>query len=322
LQHAFEPNLSRRDLLTRSAGFALAASLRHAGAGGAKMPASHATRPAAQDILQRTIPATGENIPAIGLGTWQTFDVGAAQSERAPLVDVLQRFVSAGGTLIDSSPMYGRSESVVGDLLQQLDLHSLVFLATKVWTRGEQDGIAQMRTSMDRLRAPRLDLMQVHNLVDLDTHLRTLTQWKQQGIIRYVGITHYTAGAHDDLVRAMRTHDIDFVQVNYSLAERAADQSVLPVALDRGIAVLINRPFAEGALFSHVRGRDLPAWAGELGIHSWAQLFLKWVISHPAVTCAIPATSNPRHLDDNMAALRGPVPDAAARERMARALTG
>jgi aryl-alcohol dehydrogenase-like predicted oxidoreductase len=164
--------------------------------------------------------------------------------------------------------------------------------------------------------------MQVHNLVDLDTHLRTLTQWKQQGIIRYVGITHYTAGAHDDLVRAMRTHDIDFVQVNYSLAERAADQSVLPVALDRGIAVLINRPFAEGALFSHVRGRDLPAWAGELGIHSWAQLFLKWVISHPAVTCAIPATSNPRHLDDNMAALRGPVPDAAARERLARAFTG
>jgi diketogulonate reductase-like aldo/keto reductase len=328
----FDP-ITRRDLIARGASFALAASLRPASAGGGTRStgtgsgASAANRaqslpPNTQELLRRTIPSSNESIPAIGLGTWQTFDVGTTDAERGPLRNVLHSFVQAGGKVIDSSPMYGRSESVVGDLLDELELRQHVFLATKVWTRGQHDGIAQMRTSLQRLRAQRIDLMQVHNLVDLDTHLRTLADWKHQGLVRYVGITHYTASAHADLVRAMQTHAIDFVQVNYSLSERAAQDRVLPAALEHGIAVLVNRPFAEGALFAHVQGREVPAWAAEFGIRSWAQLFLKWIVAHPAVTCAIPATADPRHLADNMGALVGPVPDSATRDRLARAFEG
>ena len=266
--------------------------------------------------ILRPIPVSKEMLPVIGLGTWQTFDVGAG-AEREPLRRVLQRLVERGGRVVDSSPMYGRAESVVGDLAVELGLRDTLFVATKVWTSGRDAGIAQMEDSLRRLRGRRLDLMQVHNLVDWRTHLRTLGEWKRAGRVRYVGVTHYTAGAYGELEQVMKSEPLDFVQLNYSVAEREAERRLLPLAADRGIAVLVNRPFAEGALFRRVRGQTPPAWAAEIGCRSWAQLFLKWIVAHPAVTCVIPATSRPEHLEDNMQAGVGPVPDAAARERIA-----
>jgi diketogulonate reductase-like aldo/keto reductase len=189
-------------------------------------------------------------------------------------------------------------------------------VATKVWTTGREAGLAQMERSLRQLRVPRVDLMQVHNLVDWRTHLRTLREWKQAGRLRYVGVTHYSAGAYGELEQVLRSEPLDFVQVNYSLAERDADRRVLPLAHERGMAVLVNRPFAEGALFQRVRGQALPPWAADVGVRSWAQLFLKWILAHPAVTCVIPATSRRQHLEDNMQAGVGPLPDAATRERM------
>jgi diketogulonate reductase-like aldo/keto reductase len=275
----------------------------------------------AESILRKPIPKTGELLPAIGLGTWQTFDVGAAQSSRDPLKEVLREFVRFGGSVIDSSPMYGKSESVVGALAAELGVDKQLFLATKVWTRGREAGIRQMEESFKRLRAQRMDLMQVHNLLDYRTHLATLGRWKEQGKVRYIGVTHYTASAHDELARVLASEDLDFVQVNYSIAERDAERRLLPLAAEKRIAVLANRPLAAGGLFSRVRGRSLPPWAKEIGCASWAQFFLKFSISHPAITCAIPATSKVEHLVDNMRAALGPLPDAATRERMARYLT-
>lgn len=271
---------------------------------------------AAPALLTRPIPSSGERLPAVGLGTWRTFDVGPTPAERTLLRDVLARFVALGGRVIDSSPMYGAAEAVAGDLAAELGLHASLFVATKVWTSGREAGIAQMERSLRQLRVPRLDLMQVHNLVDWRTHLRTLREWKQAGRIRYVGITHYTASAYGELEQVLRSEPLDFVQVNYSLAERDAERRVLPLAHERGIAVLVNRPFAEGAVFQRVRGQALPPWAADAGAHSWAQFFLKWILAHPAVTCVIPATSRPQHLEDNMKAGLGPLPDAATRERM------
>ena len=268
-------------------------------------------------ILQRPIPSSGENIPAIGLGTWRTFDVGPSAAEREPLGEVLRRFVELGGRVIDSSPMYGTAESVAGDLAAELGVTERLFLATKVWTSGREAGIAQMEQSLRRLRGRRLDLLQIHNLLDWKTHLRTLREWKQAGRVRYVGITHYTASAYEELERVLRAEPLDFVQLNYSLGERQAEQRILPLARERGVAVLVNRPFSEGGLFQRVRGRPLPAGAAELGCESWAQVFLKWILAHPAVTCVIPATSRPQHLVDNMKAGIGPLPDAAARARLA-----
>jgi diketogulonate reductase-like aldo/keto reductase len=268
-------------------------------------------------MLQRPIPSTGETIPAVGLGTWRTFDVGGAPAERAPLEEVLQRFVALGGRVVDSSPMYGAAESVLGDLAAGLGVRDRLFLATKVWTSGREAGTAQMEQSLRRLRAGRLDLMQVHNLLDWRTHLPTLRAWKQSGRIRYLGVTHYTASAYDELERVLRSEPLDFVQVNYSLGEREAERRILPLARERGIAVLVNRPFSEGGLFRRVRGQALPAWAAEAGCTSWAQIFLKWILAHPAVTCVIPATSRPQHLADNMTAGTGTLPDAAMRDRMA-----
>jgi diketogulonate reductase-like aldo/keto reductase len=216
--------------------------------------------------------------------------------------------------------MYGAAEAVAGDLAADLGLHASLFVATKVWTSGRQAGITQMERSLRQLRVARVDLMQVHNLVDWRTHLRTLREWKQAGRIRYVGVTHYTAGAYGELERVLRSEPLDFVQVNYSLAERDAERRVLPLAHERGIAVLVNRPFAEGALFSRVRGQALPPWTAEIGAHTWAQLFLKWILAHPSITCVIPATSRPQHLDDNMKAGVGPLPDAATRDRIASLL--
>jgi aryl-alcohol dehydrogenase-like predicted oxidoreductase len=273
-------------------------------------------------ILTKPIPKTGERLPALGLGTWQTFDVGGAESVRAPLREVLREFVRAGGTVIDSSPMYGKSESVTGELAAELGVREKLFLATKVWTSGRDAGIRQMEESYRRLRARRLDLLQVHNLVDYRTQLSTLRAWKEQGKVRYIGVTHYTASAYAELTRVLAREELDFVQLNYSFVERDAEKDLLPLAAAKGLAVLINRPLAAGNLFSRVRGKPLPPWANEVGCASWAQFFLKFVISHPAVTCAIPATSKLQHLTDNMRAAFGPMPDAAVRERMTRYVAG
>jgi aryl-alcohol dehydrogenase-like predicted oxidoreductase len=272
----------------------------------------------ADEIIKKPIPKTGELLPVIGLGTWQTFDVGAANTAREPLRQVLSEFVRLGGSVIDSSPMYGKSETVAGDLATELGVQQQLFVATKVWTSGRDAGMRQMNESFKRLRTERMDLMQVHNLVDYRVHLSTLRQWQEQGKVRYLGVTHYTASAHEELARVLAAEELDFVQLNYSLAEREAERRLLPLAAARRIAVLVNRPLAAGGLFSKVRGKPLPPWSKEIGCASWAQFFLKFVISHPAVTCAIPATRNVHHLVDNMQAGFGPLPDAAGRERMAR----
>ncbi|MGH7319443.1 MAG: aldo/keto reductase [Candidatus Rokuibacteriota bacterium] len=271
---------------------------------------------AAPAMLGRPIPSTGETVPAVGIGTWRTFDVGASPVEREPLREVLQRFVALGGRVIDSSPMYGDAEAVVGDLAADLGIRESLFLATKVWTSGREAGVAQMEQSLRRLRTSRLDLMQIHNLLDWRTHLPALRAGKEAGRLRYLGITHYTAGAYDELERIMRSEPLDFLQVNYSLAEREAERRVLPLARDRGMAVLVNRPFQEGELFRKVRGQSLPSWAAEFDGETWAQFFLKWILAHPAVTCVIPGTSRPAHLVDNMKAGQGRLPDTATRERM------
>lgn len=271
---------------------------------------------AAESILTRPIPRTGESLPVVGLGTWQTFDA-AGEAARKPLGDVLSEFVRLGGRVIDSSPMYGRSEGVVGDLASELGIHKGLFIATKVWTTGRDAGVRQMEESFRRLRASRIDLMQVHNLVDWQTHLQTLRAWKAQGKVRYIGVTHYTESAYGELERVIKNEELDFVQLNYSVAERAAERRMLPLAAERRLAVLVNRPLAEGGLFRRVRGKPLPEWSAEFGASSWAQFFLKFVLGHPAITCAIPATSRVEHLRDNMSAGRAPLPDPAMRKRMA-----
>lgn len=268
-------------------------------------------------MMTRAIPSTGELLPVIGMGTWQTFHVGPEEAARAPLRDVLREFAALGGSLIDSSPMYGNSEAVVGDLTRELGLRERLFVATKVWTTGKEKGVEQMMDSMAKLRADRLDLMQVHNLVDVERHLATLAEWKRAGRVRHIGVTHYTASAHEDVARIMTSHPLDFVQINYSVGERQAEQRLLGVAQDKGVAVIANRPFAGGNLFRRLVGRPVPGWAGEIDCSSWAQLLLKFVVSHPAITCAIPATSKVRHLKDNMQAGFGRLPDAALRERIA-----
>ncbi len=269
-----------------------------------------------QQIIEKSIPATGEKIPAIGMGTWQTFDAGNSAAKRASLEEVLRVFVEMGGKLIDSSPMYGSAEAVVGTLAQKLGVQEQLFMATKVWTRGQEEGHQQMQSSMELLKTPKLDLMQVHNLVDYKVHLKTLQAWKEEGKIRYIGITHYTTSSYPDLMQVMKTHPVDFVQFNYSILTREAEQEILPFAADHGVAVLINRPYEEGALFSSVKGKSLPTWAADIDCQSWGQFFLKYIISHPAVTCAIPATEKVNHLRDNMGAGYGRMPDEATRKKM------
>ncbi|MGZ8869009.1 MAG: aldo/keto reductase [Thermoanaerobaculia bacterium] len=261
-----------------------------------------------------------DQLPLIGLGTWQTFDVGASPAARRPLEEVLKAFVELGGRLVDSSPMYGSSEEVVGDIAAKLDVHSKLFVATKVWTKGKRDGIAQMEDSMRKLRVKTIDLMQVHNLLDVDTHLETLAARKREGRVRFIGITHYTASAHDDVARVIERRPVDFVQINYSVGEREAEARLLPLAKERGVRVIANRPFASGDLFRRLRGTPVPAWAKEIDCTSWAQILLKFVVSHPAITCAIPATSKVEHLRDNMGAGVGRMPDAVMRKRIADAV--
>ena len=273
----------------------------------------------AQDRHTRPIPSSGERLPVIGLGTWQTFDVGNDNAARAPLREVLKTLAESGAGVVDSSPMYGSSESVAGDLIAELGLRPKLFVATKVWTSGRNEGIRQMQTSLRRLRVERLDLMQVHNLVDVATHTQTLQGWQAEGKVRYIGITHYTSSAFGEVERWLRTGDYGFVQINYSLDEPEAEQRLLPLAQEKGVAVIVNRPFGQASLFRRVRGKAVPDWArAELGIASWAQFFLKWIVGHPAVTCAIPGTSQPEHMRDNLGAGVGPLPDAAMRRRMAK----
>jgi aryl-alcohol dehydrogenase-like predicted oxidoreductase len=302
--------MTRRTFL--AAGLGLAAAGRAAGVGGGAGQGSLATRP---------IPRTGERIPVVGLGTWRTFDVGPSEAERAPLLEVLRRFLAGGGRVIDSSPMYGEAERVVGELLARLPDSPRPFLATKVWTSGRAQGEAEMAESMRRLRVSRLDLMQVHNLLDWRAHLPTLRAWKAAGRLRYIGITHYAAGAFAELESILRTEGVDFVQLPYSAARREAEARLLPAAAETGTAVLVMRPFEEGELFRMVKGRPLPAWAGELGATSWSEVFLRFILSHPAVTAAIPATSKVAHLEENLRAGRGtPDVDPALRRRMERDL--
>jgi len=264
----------------------------------------------------RAVPASGERLPVIGLGTWQTFDARNDAAARAPLRDVLKLLLPKA--MVDSSPMYGSSEAVAGDLVAELGLRERLFVATKVWTQGRDEGIRQMETSFRRLRVSQMDLMQVHNLVDVGVHARTLRDMKSSGKVRYIGITHYTSSAYAAVERELKAGAWDFLQINYSLGEREAEKRILPMAAERRMAVVINRPFAEGALFAAVKGKALPPWAKEYGIASWAQYFLKWIVSHPAVTCAIPGTGRPEHMKDNLGAGQGPLPGEAQRRQMAQ----
>jgi diketogulonate reductase-like aldo/keto reductase len=268
-------------------------------------------------MLTRSIPSSNEPLPVLGLGTWQAFDIGSERAALEQRKDVLRLLFAAGGKVIDASPMYGRAEAVVGDLLADLKAHERAFLATKVWTSGQAAGIEQMQASLAKLRAPVIDLMQIHNLVDWRTHLVTLRKWQQEKKFRYIGITHYTDGALEELGKVIRAEPIDFVQCAYSIGARAAERHLLPLCAERGVGVIVNRPLGTGSLFGKVRGKPVPEWACELGCASWSQFFLKYILGHPAVSCVIPATSRPDHMRDNLAAAAGPLPNGRERRRMA-----
>jgi aryl-alcohol dehydrogenase-like predicted oxidoreductase len=269
-------------------------------------------------ITTRPIPRTGEKLPVVGLGTWQTFDVGDGAAERKAVLEVLTKFLAAGMKVIDSSPMYGRAEEVTGDELAKIS-GAAPFLATKVWTSGKQAGIEQMQRSLKRMRTKRMDLMQVHNLLDVMTHLPVLRDMKAKGTIRYLGVTHYQHGQFDAIEKLMKKEKLDFIQIPYSIVDRGAEKRILPAAKDTGTAVLVMQPFESGELFSKVKGKPLPPLAAELDCTSWAQFFLKFIIGHPAVTCPIPATSKVSHLVDNVGAALGRLPDQKQREQMAAA---
>ena len=289
--------------LTRSALLGLA--------GATVLAAGRAAAQPEARMHQRKIPSSGETLPVVGVGTWRTFDVGAQPAGRAPLAEVLRLLFDAGGSVIDTSPMYGSAEAVVGDLLTAADARARAFIATKVWTTGRDNGIAQMRNSLRLLKTDRIDLMQIHNLVDWRAHLPTLRAWKAEGRIRYLGITHYTQSAHDELESVMRAEKWDFVQINYALDDRAVERTLLPLAAERGIAVIVNQPFGGGGLLRKLLSRKLPDWAGEIGATSWAQILLKFVLANPAITCVIPGTGKPEHMADNLRAGFGVYPDAA-----------
>ncbi|MEX0274337.1 MAG: aldo/keto reductase [Flavobacteriaceae bacterium] len=267
-------------------------------------------------MRQRKIHSSGELLPVVGLGTWQSFDVGQSSGARDPLKEVLREMTRKGGKLIDSSPMYGSSEKVVGDLTAELGLQDQFFYATKVWISGLSEGIRQMEASMKKMKRQQLDLMQIHNLVDWRTHAKTLRSWKEKGKIRYWGITHYTNGSHERLAQIIENEKPDFVQFNYSINERNAEKRLLNTAKENGTAVIINRPYDGGSLFRKVRGKELPGWCKEQEIHSWGQFFLKYILAHDAVNCVIPGTSKPHHLVDNMGAGYGPLPSESTRKKM------
>lgn len=299
-------NPARRKLLRRLTALAAASMLR-----------PHPARSAPRTLITRAIPATGETLPVIGMGSWITFDVGEfPPGVRADRTAVLQTFFDLGGALVDSSPMYGRAEKVIGYALRHIVNNSALFAASKVWTIGHRQGVWQMEQSRRLWGIERFDLLQVHNLRDWRTHLETLQAWKAEGQVRYVGVTTSHGRRHEELEQVMRTEPIDFVQFTYNLVERQAERRLLPLAAERDIAVIINRPFRRGALFNRVAGTPLPDWAAEFDCSNWAQFFLKFVVAHPAVTCAIPATSKVEHMRENMGAALGALPDAALRKRM------
>jgi diketogulonate reductase-like aldo/keto reductase len=303
--------MRRRDVLGAIAGVAGAALL----GSGARMAEGAETM--AETMTARPIPSSGEAMPVIGLGTWQVFDIGPGDPARQKLAAVLRALADPGGRMIDTSPMYGRAEEATGDLVAEAGLRPRVFLATKVWTSGREAGIAQMRRLAELLGSPVLDLIQIHNLLDWRTHLATLRRMKENGQVRYIGVTHYTTGSLPELARLLETEKgIDFVQCGYSLETRDAEIRLLPVAAERGVAVIVNQPFETGGLFRKVRGRELPNWATEFDCASWAQFFLKYLIADPAVTCVIPATGKPEHMEDNLKAGFGRLPDATQRGRI------
>lgn len=268
-------------------------------------------------MLARPIPASGEMLPVIGLGTYSVFDVDSTPDEIAVRTDIVTTLLRQGGTLLDTSPMYDRSEKVIGDVIANGVDRGRLFLATKVWTDGAAAGRQQMIRSAELMRSTTIDLMQVHNLRDTNEHMPVIRELQESGQVRYSGLTHYTASAHAALEREMREFAPQFIQINYSLGEREAESRLLPLAKDLGIAVLVNRPFQAGKLFRAVQGRELPDFARGIA-DSWGQFFLKYIVSHPAVTCAIPATSKPRHMIDNLGAGFGEMPDTAMRGLMAK----
>ena len=299
------PGISRRRFLQATAAASALAPF-----------ASSCLAVAQSDPVKKTIPSSGEKLSVIGLGTSRTFDVSADAAVQSPLLDVMRAFFDNGGQLIDSSPMYGSAEAVTGALLQAVDNKASLFTATKVWTYGKTEGIEQMERSLQRLGVERIDLMQIHNLRDWQVQLETLQEWKAQGRIRYIGITTSHGRYHDQLETILQNQALDFVQFSYNIGNRDAEQRLLPIARERGIATLINRPYQRGSLFRAVKGRALPEWAAEIDCASWGQFFLKFIASHPDVTCIIPATSKLKHMVDNMAAGYGRMPDAALRKRM------
>lgn len=301
--------IKRRQLLQISAGLLISQAL------GLRAEAS--ASPTLR-LIQRAIPSSGELLPVMGMGTSRTFDTEGDPASLATLQEVLQAFFDGGGTVIDSSPMYGNSESRVGDVLRALPQRPKLFAATKVWTTGRQQGIAQMEESARRMNVERFDLIAVHNLQDWQTHLETLKNWKAEGKVRYIGITTSHGRDHAEFLQVMRTQPLDFVQFSYNIADRAAERELLPVAAERGIATMINRPYQRGALFTRSRGKELPALAAELDCSSWGQFYLKYILGHPAVTCIIPATASVRHMVDNMRANFGRLPDARQRAEMLR----
>ncbi|WP_028240207.1 aldo/keto reductase [Stutzerimonas azotifigens] len=302
------PLLTRAEFLRLSG--ALLLSLSPAG----HLLASDAER---SPLRTRRIPASGEALPVIGVGTYRAFDISPEDREAwAACGEVLRLLFAAGGTVIDSSPMYGRAEATVGGLLDEMNAHARAFLATKVWNHGREAGLAQMEESLEYLQSGHIQLMQVHNLLDWRTQLATLREWKEQGRIRYLGVTHYTASAYPELEAVLRAEPLDFLQVNYSLDEPQAAQRILPLAQDRGVAVLVNRPFGGGNLLRRLLGQPLPAWAADYDCSSWPQLLLKFCLANPAVTCVIPGTGNPRHMHDNLQAGYGKEPDDDLAERL------
>jgi diketogulonate reductase-like aldo/keto reductase len=269
-------------------------------------------------MQSREIPKSKEQLPVIGMGTWRTFDIGSDRA-RKPLIDVVCRFSEFGGRLIDTSPMYGKAEEVVGEMRSHV---KEPFIATKVWTRGREAGIEQMKRSKTLMRATQIDLIQIHNLVDWQTHMVTLRNWKANGLIRYIGVTHYQTGAFAQLAEIMNREEIDFVQLPMSAELPDAEQRLLPLAQAKGVAVIVNRPFEEGGLLRRVRSKPLPQWAGEFDSRSWSELFLRYIVSHPAVTCVIPATSSVQHLEENMRAGEGRMLSMNERQRLRKLLSG
>ena len=276
----------------------------------------------ADSLIQRKIPSSGESLPVIGIGTARRYEAVTTEAERAPLREVLRQFAEMGGKVIDTAPSYGTAETVVGNLVAELKNRESLFIATKLGTRGRDAGIEQLEQSFKRLRTPKIDLSAVHNLQDTRTQLGTLRQWKQAGRIRYVGITTSFERQHPEFEQTMRAEALDFIQVDYALDNRKADQRILPLAADRGMGVMINLPFGRGRLFTAVQGKSLPPWTSEFDCSSWAQFFLKYIVSHPAVTCALPGPAKVEYLVDNLGAARGRLPDAAMRRRMENFIDG